>query len=368
MASTDKEIWDAYCTSELARVRPILDSLGYTLDEHQPHLQGERYLMQAVTTASGRKLILLGTERDSGDRVVIKCASEPAGAHELSDEHLRRKSLEDLPFAYSAFRSPRELRFLEKDGVTISVQAFIAQETAFTDRPLAEQFALALGSFKAQERAHAATYGHLRHIARTFGSMSTQAYLAGFEGFARSIQERLPEDTVLGSLLEEARAFLAEHRETIAQYEGFLTHTDFVPHNIRVSGGDLYLLDHSSIRFGNKYEGWARFLNFMTLYEPELERAFVAYVQENRTPEESLSLRLMRLYRLGEILWYYVRTLDRSEGDLRKLNEARIAWWLHVLDAVLHGRAPSEERLAEYRALRDALRSPEEKARQKGLH
>ena len=137
--------------------------------------------------------------------------------------------------------------------------------------------------------------------------------------------------------------------EIIEQYSGFLTHTDFVPHNIRVVGENIYLLDHSSIRFGNKYEGWARFCNFMALYNPPLEKALVKYVADNRTEEESISLRLMRIYRLGEIIWYYTSALDKSYGNLFALNKKRVELWSKMLENLLSENSLPESFIEDYK-------------------
>lgn len=365
MHNNAKEAWEKEAREQMMLLAPVLEDLGFGLDDSQPHMGGERFLMQAVTTASGKKLILLGKEKYSGRRVVVKAAREAAGMQELEHERVRRKVLADIGFAYTAFESPEEIAFMNKNGYTISVQAFVEQDRPFTDRPTEEQFAIALRSFKAQEGAHATTYGHLRRIKKTFGRRTAPEYIEAFGSFRERVAAAFPE---FAGLLSEAGSFLSTHARTIEQYGDFLTHTDFVPHNFRVVGNTVYLLDHSSLRFGNKYEGWARFVNFMELYNPELAGALVAYVRDNRTPEESLSLKLMRLYRLGEIIWYYVRTLERSAGDLEDLNRARVVWWARVLEAVLRDRQPAPDVREEYMQLRDRLRSPDEKERQKGLH
>lgn len=365
MPKDERARWEEYRSKQLAVVRGLLTELGFSLDDEQPHIGGERFLMQAVTTTSGRKLILLGKEARTDRRVVIKATDDPAGVRELGHERLCRTLLPDIDFAYSVFASPEEILFTRKQGYAISIQAFIGQERPFMERPIGEQFAIALRSFKAQEGAHATTYGHLRRIARTFGRRTVIEYLAAFKAFTQDIEVAFPEMT---NVLKDASVFLSDNALTIEQYGDFLTHTDFVPHNFRVAGEKIYLLDHSSLRFGNKYEGWARFVNFMELYNPPLAEALVSYVRDNRTPEESLSLKLMRIYRLGEIIWYYANTLDRSSGDLKELNRARIAWWSHVLECILQDRAPDEKVRRDYIALRDRLRSPEEKERQKGLH
>lgn len=336
---------------DLTEIRDILSPLGFVLGEEQPHLRGERYLMRAVTTRSGRKLILLGRRVADEKRVVIKMSNEQGGMRELEHERACRRVLHQIRFAYGTFLSPRELLFTRRGGYLISVQEFI-EARPFLERPLKEQFSLALSAFKAQESAHATTYRHLRLIGKTFESLDAEGYLRLFAGFGAP---------------EEAQAFLRREREVIERYCGFLTHTDFVPHNFRAAQDGIYLLDHSSLRFGNKYEGWARFLNFMALYNPALEQALADYVRLNR-PEEVVALKCMRVYRLGEIVWYYRDTLARSEGDLKLLNQKRAEFWSAVLDCVLHDRPVPQEVRQEYIAARDILRSEDEKKRQQGLH
>lgn len=360
--------WGKYRERALATITPMLEKLGFELENAQPHIGGERYLMQAVTTASGTKLILLGRRKKDGMRVVIKATDTLDGARELAHERKCRRVLQEINFAYRVFLSPEEILFMKRAGYTLSVQAFIEQENAFLARPLKEQFSLALRAFKAQESAHATTYGHERLVRKTFGSMNAAAYLDTFEGFKRNIFRELPDGMIPQHVLDEASKWLAEGREIIEQYCGFLAHTDFVPHNIRVKDRDIYLLDHSSLRFGNKYEGWARFVNFMTLYNPPLAEALTEYVHLNRTPEESLALKLMRIYRLGEIVWYYTDTLKKCSGNLCLLNGERVRFWAHVLTAVLHDEKVPPETIDNYRNARDTLRSEDEKLRQKDLH
>lgn len=365
--TTEQQRWDAYCATERQRIEPVLTRLGYTLEAEQPHLGGERYLMYAVTTESGRKLILLGRCSTDGMRVVIKATTDPAGRRELEHEHTCRSALTELGFAYDVFRFPEELLFTRVDGVTLSIQRFLEQECPFLERSPEEQFQLVLRALKAQEGAHATTSRHWRQVRQTFGHRTAQDYPREYATFTAEIQKRRTDD-MLGTLLKRAADQLTEHTENLERYGSFLTHTDFVPHNFRVQNDEIYLLDHSSIRFGNKYEGWARLINFMTLHNPPLAEALTEYVRTNRTPEESPTLTLMRLYRLGEILWYYTRAAERSEGDLRTLNEARIGFWTDVLATVLDEQ-PLEALVRErYIEQRDGLRSADEQRRQAGLH
>ncbi len=362
-----KVAWDTYCTEELLRIRPILKAHGFTLDEVQPHLQGERYLMHAVTTTSGKKLILLGKDA-TGKRVVIKATRDDAGIAELIHERKCRTLITAIDFAGEVFHTPQEIVFLREDSYALSVQEYIEQTCSFLERPIEEQFALALRAFKDQESAHATTWKHRARVQDVFGMRDVTTYHDTFLSFKTNIQRALPEAHHLHTLMASAMKLLTEHRITIEQYTGFLTHTDFVPHNIRIKDDTLYLLDYSSLTFGNKYEGWARFLNFMTLHNPSLEHAFVQYVSDNRTPEESIALRMMRIYRLGEIIWYYARTLESSSGNLLALNTTRVHFWGDILTHLLTGNPIPQSVIDAYKAKRDSLRSDEEKQRQQGLH
>lgn len=367
MKTAAKILWEKYCESELAILRPILTAHGYVLDDIQKHLAGERYLMQAVTTASGRKLILLGVDRD-GSQVIIKATRDKDGIREIMHEEECRRVLHAIDFASEVFHTPERIDRILEQGFVIQVTRFIPQERTFLERPIEEQFSLALHAFKGQEGAHATTFKHRKLIGTTFNMRDAYTYLNTFSSFQEAIKKALPKNDALHTLLTNAKQVLTNHRENIEQYCGFLTHTDFVPHNIRIADNTIYLLDHSSLTFGNKYEGWARFLNFMTLYNQPLERAFVDYVQKNRTGEETISLRMMRIYRLGEIIRYYTRTLEASEGDLFTLNTERIRFWSGVLGCILNEADVPLSLIEDYKKTRDSLRSEDEKKRQQGLH
>lgn len=365
--STAHTAWEAYVKEELPRVGVLLKRYAITLDTIQPHTQGERFLMQAVTTFGGIKLILLGRDEKTGKRVVIKVSNEQAGKNELQHERTCRTALHAMRFSYESFHSPLELLFLETEGYTIFVSEYIAQTSTFLERPLPEQFSYSLRALKAQEQTRATTAGHFRSIKAVFGTRTAQEYLQLFDSFYAIIQASLVDVSVLKAFAE-AKALLQSSTERIEQYGGFLTHTDFVPHNFRISNDTLYLLDFSSLRFGNKHESWARFLNFMTLYNRELESLLLEYVQKNRAPEECESLHIMRVFRLCEIITYYAKTLEKTSGDLRLLSEARISFWTEVLKSTLVGTRIKETVVTQYKAIRDRLRSDDEKARQTGLH
>lgn len=362
-----KQLWEAYCDTEIKALQPILQKYSIELDTHQPHIIGERYLMQAITTTSGKKLILLGKNAD-GKKVVIKATRDSFGKKEIEREHLCRNILHKINFAGEVFHTPNEFLYIHTKNFLMSVTQFIDQESTFLERPINEQFFFALKAFKAQEATHATTWSHLKLITGVFDIRSSNNYTHAFAMFKANIAMALPHNHQLHSILNRAYTTLTQHKEAIEQYCGFLTHTDFVPHNIRIHNENIYLLDHSSLTFGNKYEGWARFLNFMTLYNPELEQAFTTYVAQNKTPEESVSLHVMRIYRLGEIIWYYVQTLDKCEGNLKLLNNARVNFWSTVLKHILNNEKIPESVRTTYIQICNSLRSEDEKKRQHGLH
>ena len=102
--SSKQETWKSYVEKEMGALTPLLLKLGITLDEKQPHTLGERFLMQAVTTTSGVKLILLG--KKGSDRVVIKATRDQAGMEEIAHERMSRKKIQNLDFAADAFLCP----------------------------------------------------------------------------------------------------------------------------------------------------------------------------------------------------------------------------------------------------------------------
>lgn len=368
MSENAQLLWKKYCEQELAIIKPMLVSLGFTLETEQPQIRGERFLIQAVTTKSGQKLILFARRTNDNKRVVIKITRDKNGKKELVHEQKCRAALQNIVFAYQIFLSPKEILFINKNGYTISIQEYVEQKSPFLERPLEEQFSIALKAFKTQEGAHATTYGHLRSIAKTFGKINASQYLEFYQSFQKNIARHPFTNEHARALLQRGYEMLASQKEIIEQYCNFLTHTDFVPHNFRIIDNNIYLLDHSSIRFGNKYEGWARFLNFMTLYNRPLEKALVQYIKDNRTQEESLSLKLMRIYKLGELIWYHTKKLDKASENFHTLTEKRVIFWASVLEAILSGVSVPQETVDKYKHERDALRSPDELERQKGLH
>jgi hypothetical protein len=155
----------------------------------------------------------------------------------------------------------------------------------------------------------------------------------------------------------------------IDKYGNYLSHTDFVPHNFRVRDRKIYMLDCSpeyrTVHFGNKYEGWARFINYMVIHNPELGNILADYVRKNRGEEEHMSLRLMRVYKLGFLIAFYTESLKSTTGDLLELTRERIGFWHEVLKFILGDKPVSSDFVKEYKDKRDKLRSEEEKKRQR---
>ena len=363
-----KAEWLNYCKNELDLISPLVYKLGYNLDQKQPHLKGERYLMYSVTTKSGKKLILLAKRVADNLPVIIKITRDKKGSEEIDHERICREVLKKIDFAYDTFSPPKEIFYGKINGYTIFIQEFIPQEKTFLERTTEDQFFFALRALKAQESAHAATYENRKKIINSFGIFNSRKYLNKFDEFVKNISNYYKKDSRKLILLKRGRREIFKNIDTVEQYCNFLTHSDFVPHNFRIKNNIIYLLDYSSIRFGNKHEGWARFLNFMILHNEKLEEALIKYILDNRPEEEMISLKMMRIYRLGEIIWYYIEKLNKSSGNLLMLNKKRVDFWTAVLESILNERKLDEKIIYDYKNNREALRDQDEKERQIGLH
>ncbi|MFA5998211.1 MAG: hypothetical protein WC814_02395 [Candidatus Paceibacterota bacterium] len=348
--------------NELSTISRLLKPLGFSLDERQPYMSGERYLM------AGGKLVLAGTQDSDGTKVIIKTSSRKDGKKEIESEKSSRDLMLSLSFADKKILLPDELYYGTEGGYLFLIMRFIPQEKVFVAHTIEEQFFIALSAFEAQEAFHATTFEHLRAVKDVFPVLSSAEYFRDFARLKDSILRQYP-DEPLRTVLERTEKFLREGVVTIDRYANYLTHTDFVPHNFRITEHTLYMLDcvpnYATIHFGNKYEGWARFLNYMLIHSPELERLLAKYVRRNRGEDEYLSLRLMRAYKITFLLDFYARSLAKTAGDLHTLTLARIAYWREALIAVLEDRPLAKEVTDQYVATRDALRSPEEKERQR---
>ena len=347
---------------ELKTLTPLLAALGFSLGDKQLYVSGERYLM------SGGKLVLAGTRDTDGADVIIKASKSPAGIQEIESEKNARDLMQSLSFADKKIKIPEELYFGHGAGYVILIMRFIPQDVVFAARDLEEQFFIALNAFESQESFHATTFEHTRAIKKVFPILSSSDYAHEFSRLSLSIEEKYP-NTDLAQLLAEGENLLKKNQDTIDRHGSYLTHTDFVPHNFRLEGRTIYMLDcvpnYATVHFGNKYEGWARFLNYMAIHSPALERLLVEYIRTNRGEDEYLSLRLMRVYKIAFLLEFYARALVKTTGDLHELTKARLTYWTAMLRATLYDQPLPEEVTHAYVAIRDRLRTTEEKERQR---
>ncbi len=360
--SSTAKSWSDYFQQELQAIRPILKNFGFAVDEQQPLIGGE------FSSAKAKKLVLSGRQLKDDKRVIIKVSSDPEGQAEIKSEHNSRNMLDKLNFAYNVFLSPAKLLFSDTGQYTILITEFIDQESTFLEKDLKEQFFLSLKIFALQEGAQAVTYEHRRSISQDFGWWQAEDYLEKIDQYLTELQDIKADDQRFKQTLSKARQFFADNLPIVDLYCGWLAHWDLVPHNFRIRDNEVYILDHTSLRFGNKYESWARFINFMMLYNPELAKLLVNYVRDNREQEESLSLQLLRIYRLIELIRHYAKSLKEVSGDLLTLNKKRIEFWHEALMAVLAGQELPTNTIEDYRKIRDSLRDEAEKQRQAAIY
>lgn len=345
----------------LPEAHDVLRKHGFSLHEHQPYLSGERSLM------AKNRIVLAGTPLGGQERVIIKISNVESGRKEIRTEKRVRDLLQSLAFAKKTIAFPNEVYFTDTGIYTILITEFIEQEKIFVEYTLEEQFFMALRAFEEQEAFHATTFEHTRAISGIFELFDAKKYLSVFHTFVETLEETCGEHEATHTV-KRAEELLTEHTDIINRYANVFTHTDFVPHNFRVHKGVLYMLDcgdSMEVHFGNKYEGWARFLNYMYIHNPALERLLTQYLRKNRDEEEYTSLRLMRIYKAGRLLSYYARALKETTGDLHALTELRLNFWNDILTCLLADETPQEKLALEYREKRNQLRSSEEKERQK---
>jgi hypothetical protein len=350
--------------NEINTISAILKPLGFTLEEKQPYVSGERFLM------AGSKLVLVGANAE-GTRVIIKTSSKPDGKKEITSEKKARDLMQTLVFAGKKILLPEELYFGEKAEYVFLITRFIPQDKVFVAYPIEEQFFIALSAFEAQESFHATTFEHTQAVKDVFPVLSSKEYLREFSRLKESVLKLHPEKS-LKSSLDKTETFLKENYVTIDRHSNYLTHTDFVPHNFRLAEHALYMLDcvpnYATVHFGNKYEGWARFLNFMMIHSPELEKLLIKYIRDSRGENEYLSLRLMRAYKIVFLIDFYARSLPKTTANLHTLTLARIAYWHGALNSILKDEPLPKEVVDQYVKTRNSLRTEEEKTRQKDFN
>ncbi len=342
---------------ELKLVSGILEKLGFVLDEDQPHISGERFLMMRD------KFVLMGKRFSDEKKVVIKASNLDLGKSEIVNEKKARDVLSKVSFSRETILIPKEIYYGEHDGYLFSITEFIKQESVFPSFPLDVQFFLILGTLELMEGFHAPSHENLNLIKGSLPVLYAREYFKNFTEFVER-SKNYKEDPSVYQSMQEADKMLWDNKEIIDIYCNYLTHTDLAPGNFKVSENNLYLLDLSSMQFGNKYEGWARFLNWAILHSPELEETLDKYVKDN-FKEEYQSLRMMRIYKAGLLIDYYIRSIEKTEGDLKKLTEKRIELWHKVLRSLMENKPMPKDYLVSYKTERNELRSKDELERQK---
>lgn len=344
--------------SELKNISPVLADLGFELEKKQPHIGGERIIL------SQKKLVLLCAEKSTGNRAVAKCSRFKEGTDEIKRENEARGHLAQAKFALNELVLPKEIFFGEKNGYLIFITKYINQEKIFVAHSLQEQFFMALCALERQESFHATTYEHLNIVKNIFDIITPQNYSEKFDYFMKNIKKNC-ENPQISSLLEKTKKFFDENLKIIGAYSYYLIHEDFVPHNFRINNSQIHTLDCASLHYGNKYESWARFLNYMTIHNPELENKLTQYIKNSRGENEYLSLRLIRIFKITQLINYHSSLFDKISGNFLALTKIRLDFWLKVLSGFLEDKKISAEEHAIYIQKRNALRSKEEKERQR---
>ncbi len=310
------------------------------------------------------KLVLVGIQTATNLKVIIKISRLVKGIEEIKQEKKVRDILSSFAFTKKVMFFPREI-FSGKRGVYhILVTEFISQEKVFIARPLSEQFSIIIQSFKTREAFHARTFKRVQKAAKTFPVFDANTYLDNFKNF-RGIVVSHYKNLALSKLLSQSGQILKQNIEIIEKHNNYLIHGDFVPHNFIISDKSLYILDYSAFHFGNKYEEWARLLNYMVIHNPALERRLKKHIANMRGETDYLDLQLMRIYKIGFLLSFYAQSLDKTSSDLHALTKRRIKFWQEVLQSVIDDKNLDEGILEDYLKNRDHLRSAEEIKRQK---
>ena len=328
MKQFDQDTWDAYREKELPALIPLLASEGVSIAD-EPLLRG----VYAVPEKPA--LTLLGTRTEDGKRVVVHVTSDPDTAKDLEGTHRRRECIERYECLPSSIHLPEELAFGRRDMHTFMVTKFLYEDRSFSELSLEEGFFFALRVLEAQEQAPALSYRATRDAHKLLDTFSAQRYVNTVQQYRRSVTKLLPEHTQAQEVLALAGAALLRERERIDRYSGALLYHRASPETVRVSGGEMYLLDPALFRFGNRYESWAHFVDHAALHQPELESALTTYIRENRGEEVSETLRLMRLYTLAEVIHRDARARQRVATEKAVELDTRIDFWTAVLQTQL---------------------------------
>lgn len=351
--------WEDKINSELKYISTLLDKKGFHLTENQPHISGERFLM------TKEKLVLIGVDKNTGKKVIIKISNHEEGKKEITLEHKICSALNKIAFTNNRVLLPKEILFSREEEYSFWISEYIEQDRVFSTYSLEEQFFMIMRVFDMQESFYADTYENLKSISGIFSIYNANRYLEDFTDFLTVASEKTGKNFDLIKKLKDSYSLIESNKEIIDMYCGYLTHTDLAPGNTRINYGNIYLIDLSSMLFGNKYEGWARFLNWATIYSPNLEKNIIEYIKTNKDPDEYLSLRLMRIYKAAFLINYYIKSLDKTSGNLHLLTKKRLELWSTILNHLLDDKPVPIQIVYEHLDDCKRLRSPEEIERQK---
>lgn len=344
---------------EIKALEPRLEAMGFELLSNQPHISGER------TYQSQTRLVLEAIHTETDQKVVIKTSKDPEYKKELRYEKEVRDLLERIDYADQALLSPKELFYIERDDYIFYISEYIEQDKVLGAHTLDEQFFMILPVLESMETFFISTYEMQKGVAKICPIYDYKRYHDLTLQYKESIETLLPEKK---DLFDKALTYFEDHQKEVEMFTGYLLHDDLVPHNMRIQGRKIYMLDHATMRFGNKYDTWARFLNYMTVHGPELKDKLYDYIQKERKREDYLSIQAMRVYKTFMILDYYVGVHNSTEGDIQALALVRMNFWADTLESIIEEKPVPQERIDEYVNARNNLRSKEETERQKGFN
>lgn len=350
-SSADKKIGQ-----NVKNIGSILLSFGFKLESYQPHIMGERKIK------SLSKIVLIGRKLKDNSRVVIKTSDQKEDKKKINQERKIRQELENISSITKGLYIPKEIFYGQKGKFTFFITEFINQDKILVAHGLNDQFAMIKHAIEGQESLDLASFRKIK--GKTCPVITQNNYLGELIKHINFINNSY-RDSELSNTLTATRKIFKNNMVLIAKHCGYLVHDDFCPHNFRINSGKLYFIDYTAAKFGNKYETWARLLNYMTLHNPALDKKITSYLKDNRSFEDVESLRLFRIYKTVFLIMYYIKTLNKTSGNLLKLTRIRINFWHNFLKKLLENKSISKADLNRYRDQRDSLRSGDEKKRQK---
>lgn len=359
MSIQARQKWDEKIKNELPIIRELLSTIGVTLDEIQPNLIGEKFLMKTD------KFGLTGTYTPENAKVMIKASNHKNGIKELEADRKVSHIVDKLSFSNEKIKTAKEYFYGDLGGYRILVQEFLDQQKALIQLPLEDQYYISMRGFSVLESFYLTTKSHYTEVKKHFPILTAKDYLKTFSKYLKNIHNIL-NDPIVDEKLDQSYTLFRQNLKLVDKFSAYLVHEDFVPHNFRVYNNILYFIDHEALRFGNKYESWARYVNWMLVQYPPMEEKLVEHVRKLGT-EDYLNLRMMRLLKCAQLINYYAETLAKTSGDTYDLNVRRFNLWIEVLVSLTNDRKLHPSFIEEYKQARDVLRTDDEKQRQKLL-